>query len=62
MIYMIMEKTNMSWHEVLWKRSWINVLMMFADAPKSVYKKKTGAITVSGKEMAAKYKSKKING
>lgn len=61
MIYMIMEKTNMSWHEVMWKRSWVNILMMFADAPKTV-RKKTGAVTISGKEMAARHKAKKANG
>lgn len=34
MIYMVAEKTGWSWDEILYKRSWINVRMMLADAPR----------------------------
>ncbi|WP_124559410.1 hypothetical protein [Pedobacter sp. KBW01] len=60
MIYMIMEKTGMSWYELMWRRSWVNVLMMFADAPKTI-RKKPGTVTISGKEMAARHKAKKAH-
>ena len=31
---MIMKETGMSWDEVLYKRSWINIRMLLADAPR----------------------------
>ena len=60
MIYMIMEKTHMTWHEVMWKRSWANIQMMLGDAPKMV--RSTGEKEISGKGLAARFKSKKRNG
>lgn len=51
----------MSWYEVMWKRSWINIQMMLGDAPKMV--KKSEVVTnTSGKEMAAAHAAKKQNG
>ena len=34
MIGMIMKELHMSWDEILYKRSWINIKMMLADAPR----------------------------
>lgn len=62
MIHTIMEKLNMTWHEVMWKRSWINIQMMLADSSKLVKKYPGGIPTLSGKEMAARHRAKKGNG
>lgn len=37
---MIAEKTGWSYREILYKRSWINIRMMLADAPSTKYVKK----------------------
>lgn len=57
---MVMKETGMSWNELMWRRSWINIQMMLADAPKLIRGKKEQKI--SGKGLAARFKSKKRNG
>lgn len=34
MIGQIMKELHMDWDEILYKRSWINIKMMLADAPR----------------------------
>ncbi|MES2651266.1 MAG: hypothetical protein V4663_05970 [Bacteroidota bacterium] len=59
MIYMIMEKLGMSWYEIMWKRSWINIEMMLADAPRMAKKNKEDTVpTLTGKQLAARRKSR----
>lgn len=58
MIYMIREKLNMSHHEIMWKRSWINIEMMLADQPRVVNIKKK-PINVTGKFLAERRKARK---
>lgn len=50
----------MSWDELMWRQSWINIQMMLADAPKLIRGNQEKKI--SGKGLAARYKSKKRNG
>lgn len=60
MIYMVMEKLHMSWHEIMWKRSWINIVLMIADSPKTV-KKETVVQKATGREMAERHAQKHKN-
>lgn len=57
---MVMEKLHMSWYEVMWKRSWINIQMMLADSPRQI-KSSEIVKTFSGKEMAAQHAAKQKN-
>lgn len=53
---MIMKETGMSWDEVLYKRSWINIRMLLADAPRLEGNSKSSSnkkITpISGEDLA----------
>lgn len=44
----------------MWRQSWINIQLMLADAPKHIRVNKEK--TISGKGLAARFKSKKRNG
>ncbi|WP_115171341.1 hypothetical protein [Sphingobacterium spiritivorum] len=59
MIYMIMKETGMSWNDIMWKISWSSIQLMLADAPRVVKGNANGEKTISGKGLAAKFKSKK---
>jgi len=61
MVYLIMKETHMSWNEIMWRRSWITVQWMLDDAPKVIRTKVNGEKTISGKGLAARFKSKKRN-
>lgn len=55
---MIMKETGMSWDDVLYKRSWINIKMLLADAPRLNKASKTGhnkkeVIPISGSDLAS---------
>jgi len=54
-----MKETNMSYNDVMWRRSWISLQWMLADAPKVVKVNPNGEKKISGKGLAARFKSKK---
>ena len=43
----IIKEMGLSWHELLWQISWVNIRMMIADAPGY----KSGKGTSKGKEL-----------
>ncbi|WP_149913494.1 hypothetical protein [Sphingobacterium cavernae] len=48
-----MKETGMSWDEILYKRSWINIKMLLADAPRvQMTNKKSGDTNKSLKMMS----------
>lgn len=62
-VYLIAEKTGWSYKEILYKRSWINIRMMLADAPGTRYAKKGTAgkelvMIEDGNELAERLKMK----
>lgn len=54
-----MKETNMSWYDIMWRLSWVTIQVMLADAPKVVKTNPNGEKTISGKGLAARFKSKK---
>jgi len=61
MLHQIISETGWTWHYVLWKVSRANIMLMMADRStvKSV-KKEDEVIEASGKDLAARIKSKKL--
>ena len=33
-LFNLIKETSLTWHDLLWKISWVNVSMMIADGPK----------------------------
>jgi len=60
----IITKTGWSIHHILWKVNWSTIIMIMSDAPgiKSIKKGNKKVIKMSGKDYAARLKSKKTNG
>jgi len=50
MLVHIMEKTGLTWNQVMYELSWVTVKMMLADSPKSVKKSELNR-KMSGKQL-----------
>lgn len=48
---MVMKETGMSWRQIMWQRSWLNIQMMVADAP-GLKKQNNTTKKVAGKDLA----------
>lgn len=62
-VYLVAEKTGWSYNEIVYKRSWINIRMMLADAPGTKYAKKGKSgrklVMMSGDDLVKKLKLEK---
>jgi hypothetical protein len=56
MLHTIIKELNMTWDEVMWQRSWINIQMMLADSARMT--KAPIVKKLSGKELATMHKLK----
>lgn len=63
MLYQIVHETKWSWHEVLWKVSRANILLMMADRPNFKHIDKEEQVKEeSGADLAKRLKAKKERG
>jgi hypothetical protein len=42
MIFNLIKETNLTWDDIFWNISWVNIQMMLADAPRYVDSKDAG--------------------
>jgi hypothetical protein len=58
MAYQIMKETGLSWHEIHWKVSHANLMLMMADRP-NFKKGEEVAVPDSGSNLARRFKQRK---
>lgn len=57
--YQIMKETGLGWHDVLWKVSLANLMLMMADRP-NFKKMEDVAVEDTGSGLAQRFKKRKV--